>query len=51
VQIDSSAVVNIIPVDPEIGIGNSVIFFCDGSFMNVLESLEELFAQRFDGLQ
>lgn len=48
VSIEISAVVNIVPVDSVLGIGKSIIFFRDGTSMNVMESPEELFARRFE---
>ncbi len=41
VEIAESDVKGVLPVDPDVGIGKSVIFLMDGSSLNVLESLAE----------
>ncbi len=43
VAVDVETVDNVMPVDPKLGIGRSVIYFLDGTTMNVLESVDELY--------
>lgn len=43
VSIDTSTMVNVIPVDADLGIGRSIIFLRDGSSINVVESVAELY--------
>lgn len=42
VEIEVGTVKKLLPVDPKLGIGRSVIYFIGGATMNVLESVQEL---------
>lgn len=41
-EFDPDLIADVLPVDEELGIGNAVIFFHDGTTANVLETVDEL---------
>lgn len=42
ITVELDQIENIVAVDPELGIGHSIIFLFDGQSLNVLESITEL---------